>query len=200
MKDFDALQIIWHNQVTLPKVSHEDVFKKIRRTKNGLSNKLLLEIVGMSIAAITVLTVWWIIPFTMWTTHLAMLIFLSCCLYFIATMIDNYRQINYDKLIDKPDDYISYLKQYKQDRYLLNTRKYSIYSIVLSSGFLLYFIEISFLSPLWITALGLLFTSIWIAFSYLVLMRIYIKKEQSKLQGMIDNLERIQKQFEDNDF
>ncbi len=37
-----------------------------------------------------------------------------------------------------------------------------------------------------------------IAFSYFVSMRIYIKREESKLEEMIQNLERIQKQFENN--
>jgi hypothetical protein len=53
--------------------------------------------------------------------------------------------------------------------------------------------------PIWLTTLALVLTFTWIAYSYFVLMRIYIKKEESKLEGMIHNLERIQKQFEDND-
>jgi hypothetical protein len=199
MKDFEALKVIWHNQITLPKVSHEDVFKKIRKAKNGLSRRLLIEIIGMCIATIAILSIWWIIPFTMWTTHLAIIIFLACCLYYIIAMIGNYQQINYDKLINKPEDYINYLKAYKEKRYVLNTRKYRLYSIFLSLGFLLYFVEISFLLPQWLTILALLLTFSWIAYSYFVLMRIYIKREESKLEGMIHNLVRIQKQFEDND-
>jgi hypothetical protein len=114
-------------------------------------------------------------------------------------MIGNYQQINYDNLINKPEDYINYLKAYKEKRYVLNTRKYRLYSIFLSLGFLLYFVEISFLMPQWLTILALVLTFSWIAYSYFVLMRIYIKREESKLEGMIHNLERIQKQFEDND-
>lgn len=199
MKDFEAIKLIWHNQVSLPKVSHEEVFKKIRKTKNGLSRKLLFEILGMTLATIVIFSIWWIIPFSMWTTHLAIIIFLSCCIYYLITMISNYQQINHDSLINKPQDYINYLKAYKEKRYILNTRKYRIYSIFLSVGFLLYFVEISFLIPLWLTILTLTLTFTWILFSYFILMKIYIKKEESKLEGMIHNLERIQKQFEDND-
>ncbi|WP_395626913.1 hypothetical protein [Daejeonella sp.] len=198
MKDFEALKVIWHNQITLPKVEHEAVFKKIQKTKNGLSRRLLIEIIGMTLAATAILSVWWFIPFNMWTTHLAMIIFLACCIYYIIAIIGNYRQINYDKLIDKPEDYITYLKKYKQERYVLNTRKYRIYTIFLSTGFLLYFVEISFMTPTWVIILALIFTFSWIAFSYFISMRIYIKREESKLEEMIQNLERIQKQFEDN--
>lgn len=199
MKDFEALRVIWHNQITLPKVSHEDVFKRIRKTKNGLSSKLLIEIIIMGLAAAIISFVWLISPFKMWTTHLAMILILACCLYYIISLISNYRKINYDKLMDMPEDYITYLKKYKHDRNIFNTRKYTIYSTFLTAGFLLYFIEISLISPIWISIAALIFTAAWIAYCYFVLMRIYIKREESKLEGMIHNLERIQKQFEDND-
>jgi Ca2+/Na+ antiporter len=199
MKDFEALKSIWHDQVTLPKVGHEDVLKKIRKTRNGLSSRLLIEMIGMGIATAVITYVWIESPFKMWTTHLAMIIFIACCIYYILAMIDNYRIINDNKLIDKPEDYITYLKKYKHDRYIFNTRKYTIYSIFLTAGFLLYFVEISFMAPLWVTISGFVFTFVWIALCYFVLMRIYIKREESKLEDMIQNLERLQKQFEDND-
>jgi len=199
MKDFEALKSIWHDQVTLPKVGHEDVLKKVRKTRNGLSSRLLIEMIGMGIAAAILAYVWIESPFKMWTTHLAMIIFIACCIYYIVALIDNFRRINDNKLIDKPEDYITYLKKYKHDRYIFNTRKYTIYSIFLTAGFLLYFVEISFIAPLWVTFAGFVFTFIWIALCYFVLMRIYIKREESKLEDMIQNLERLQKQFEDND-
>ena len=106
MKDFEALKSIWHDQVALPKVSHEDVLKNVRKTRNGLASKLLIEMIGMGIAAAVLIYVWVASPFTMWTTHLAMIIFISCCIYYILAMISNYRRINYDKLLDKPEFYI----------------------------------------------------------------------------------------------
>lgn len=199
MKDFEALKSIWHDQITLPKVGHEDVLKKIRKTRNGLSSKLLIEMIGMGIATAVITYVWINGPFKMWTTHLAMIIFIAFCIYYIVVLIDNYRKINYNNLIDKPEDYITYLKKYKHDRYIFNTRNYSIYTVFLTAGFLLYFVEISFMTPLWVSLVGFVFTFIWIALCYFVLMRIYIKREESKLEDMIQNLERLQKQFEDND-
>lgn len=197
MKDFEALKSIWHDQVALPKVSHEDVLKNVRKTRNGLASKLLIEMIGMGIAAAILIYVWIASPFTMWTTHLAMIIFISCCIYYILAMISNYRRINYDKLLDKPEGYINHLKKYKHDRYIFNTRKYKVYSIFFTAGFILYFIEISFMTSLLITIMGISFTFLWISLCYFVLMRIYIKREEGKLEEMIQNLERLHKQFED---
>ncbi len=199
MKDFEALKSIWHSQVALPKVSLEDVLKKVRKTKKGLASRLLIEMIAMSIAAALLIYVWINSPFKMWTTHLAMFIFLACCIYYVLALIGNYRRIGTDKLLDKPEEYILYLKKYKHDRYIFNTRKYRIYSIFFTAGFILYFIEIAFLTSLWVTITGVVLTFLWIALCYFVLMRIYIKREETRLEDMIQNLERLQKQFEDTD-
>jgi hypothetical protein len=200
MRDFEALKDIWHNQVALPKVSHEDVLRKVRKTRNSLANKLLVESVGMLIATTMLSYVWMSSPFKMWTTHLAMMILISCCLYYLYMQIRDYYRIKDESLLlNKPEEYIEYLKKYKSDRYILNTRKYRIYTWFLSIGFLFYFIEIAFLASVWVTMIGAVLTSGWILFCYFVLMRRYIRKEEAKLEDMIGNLERLQNQFKSHD-
>lgn len=197
MRDFEALKDIWHNQVALPKVSHEDVLKKVGKARTGLASRLLFEMLGMALATVMLIYVWIEIPFKMWTTHLAMVIFTCCCLYYIVALIGNYRRITYENLLNKPGEYILYLKNYKHDRFIFNTRKYRTYSIFFTAGFILYFIELSFLASLWVTIVGIVFTFLWIALFYFILMRIYIRKEESKLEEMIQNLERLERQFDD---
>ncbi len=196
MKDFEALKNIWHGQAALPKVSHEDVLKKVRKTKKGLAIKLLCEMSSMAAATTGLTYIWLNNRFKLWTTHLAMIIFIICCLYYIFALIRDYRKIsNNTLLLNKPGDYIRHLKKYKHHRYIFNTRKYRIYSIFFSLGLILYFIEIAFLAPLWVSIAGASFTIAWLLFSYFVLMRIYIRKEDGKLEEMIQNMERLQKQF-----
>ena len=195
MKDFEALKSIWHNQVALPKVSHEDVLKKVSKTRTGLASRLLTEMVGMVLASAMLIYVWVESPFRMWTTHLAMVIFMCCCLYYITALIRNYRQITSGSLLDRPGEYIIYLKKYKHNRFIFNTRKYRMYSIYFTAGFILLFIEIAFLTELWVTITVIVFTFLWIILYYFVLMPIYIRKEESRLEDMIRNLERLEKQF-----
>ena len=197
MKDFEALKSIWHNQVALPKVSHEDVLKKVSKTRTGLASRLLIEMVGMVLASAMLIYVWVESPFRMWTTHLAMVIFMCCCLYYITALIRNYRQITYRSLLERPGEYILYLKKYKHNRFIFNTRKYRMYSIYFTAGFILLFIEIAFLTELWVTITVIVFTFLWIILYYFVLMPIYIRKEESRLEDMIRNLERLEKQFEE---
>ncbi|MEO8794344.1 MAG: hypothetical protein ABI390_02695 [Daejeonella sp.] len=200
MKDFEALKNIWHSQVELPKVSHSDVLKRVRKTKNGLANKLLVEVIGMGAAVAVIIFVWLTSPFKMWTTHLGMLIIIFCTLYYLYIQIRDYNAIKDESLLlNKPEEYIDYLKRFKHHRHVLNTRNYLVYTVILSLGFAFYFVEIAFLASFAITILAILLTVGWILFCYFFLMKRYMRKEESKLAEMIENLERLQKQFEDSE-
>lgn len=195
MKDFEALKDIWHAQLAAPKLSYEDIIKGIRKSKNGFANKLLIEIIGMLAAIVLFSLIWLNSPSMMWTTHLSLLIFLLCCFYYIFAQLRDYKSIsNSEHLLKQPEEYIAYLKQYGKKRYLLNTTKYTVYSIFIGIAFGLYFIEIYFSSPLWLTIAGIVATVIWFIICWF-LMRIYIRKEQEKLDEMVGKLENLEKQF-----
>lgn len=195
MKDFEALKGIWSGQVSEPKISGDDIIKSLKKSKNTFGNKLLFETAGMLAGVIVFVWVWISNPFMMWTTHLSLLILIICCIYYIFIQIKDYRSIsNSESLLKQPEEYIGYLKDYRHKRYVLNTRKYSIYSIFIGIAFALYFIELYFIAPLWQTAAGIAFTIGWFVVSWR-LMRIYIRREQERLYEMIENLERLQKQF-----
>lgn len=197
MKDFDALKDIWSGQVSQPRISYEDIIKGLKQVKRSFSNKLLFETAGMFSAVIILLWVWISNPFMMWTTHLSLLILIVCCLYYVFIQISDYRSItNSESLLQQPEDYIQYLKRYRKRRYILNTRKYSVYSIFIGIAFGLYFIELYFIAPLWQIIGGVAFTAAWFVICWR-LMRTYIRREQEKLYEMIEKLERLQHQFND---
>ncbi len=196
MKDFDALKDIWHGQLESPKLSYEDVFKGIKKSKSSFANKLLLESIGILAAIVFFSLIWYTSPSLMWTTHLSFFIFLICCFYYLSVQLRDYRSISSsENLLKQPEEFIAYLKQYSRRRYQLNTTKYTIYSIFIGIAFALYFIEIYFSSPLWQTITGVVLTVIWFTLCWFI-MKIYIRKEQEKLNEMIKKLERLERQFE----
>jgi len=197
MKDFEELKNIWQDQAERTKLSCEGILKKIRRSKRGFANKLLKETVGMLLVILVFAFIWIKTPFTLWTTHLSMLILIICCFYYLFVQFLDFRSIkNSELLLKKPDEYIDYLKSYRRERNILNTRKYSIYSIFIGIAFALYFIEIYLIAALWQTILGIILTIIWFMVCYFF-MRIYIRREEDRLGTMIKDLERLRKQFEE---
>lgn len=197
MKDFEELKNIWQDQAEQLKLSSESILKKIRRSKRGFANKLLIETMGMLLVILAFVFIWIKTPITLWTTHLSMLILIICCFYYLFVQFRDFRSIrNSELLMKKPDEYIDYIKSYRRERYILNTRKYRIYSIFIGIAFALYFIEIYFIAALWQTILGIVLTIIWFMLCYFF-MRIYIRKEEDRLGAMIKDLERLRKQFEE---
>ncbi len=197
MKDFEALKDIWNGQIELPGVNSEDILKNIKKNKRAFANKLLFEIAGMALVISLLLFIWTMNTFTMWTSHLSMAIFICCCLYYIISQLQDYREINNsDLLLKQPQEYIDYLKGYRKRRYLFNTRKYAVYSIFIGIAFGLYFIEIYSIAAIWQTLIGVIFTGAWFVICW-QLMKVYIKREEEKLDNMITNLERLKNQFAD---
>ena len=197
MKDFDALKNIWHGQAARPKMNYDDLLKQIKRSKNAVASKLLGETIGMAAVMLFFVSIWIFQPFLMWTSHLSLLILILCCFYYLFVQFRDYRSIsNSESLFQRPDEYISFLKKYQQHRYSLNTRKYAAYSLFIGLAFVLYFVEVYFAAPLWQAVSGAVFTILWFIICAW-LMRNYIRKEQDKLNDIIEKLENLGKQFKD---
>lgn len=195
MKEFDVLQNIWQDQQD-PKLDQDEILKRVKRSRNRLANKLLIEVLFMSFAIAVLSYAWYMIPFRMWTTHLSLLIFMACCLFVLFAQLSDYRRIHAEEdFLQKPELYIQYLKNFKQERHKLNTQKYLVYTLLLGLGLILFFVEIFFVSSIWLTIIGLSLSVGWILICYFWLMRLYIRKEEHYLNEMIEQLERLSKQF-----
>ena len=199
MRDFDEIKNIWQDQKE-PTLGHEEILKRVKRSKSRMANKLLLEVIAMSMSIAILSYAWFMIPFRMWTTHLSLLIFMGCSLFVLFAQLSDFRHIHEsNNLLDKPEDYIRDLKKYKQERHQLNTQKYRVYTLFLGLGLVLFFIEIFFVASIWFTVFGLGVSILWILFCYFWLMRRYIRREEEALSEMIEDLERLKKQFEEEE-
>lgn len=199
MKDFEELKNIWQEQPEHSRLSYEGILKKIRKSRHLFANKLLAETIAMLLVILLFSFIWIKTPFTLWTSHLSMLILIICCFYYLFVQFRDFRNIrNSELLMKKPDEYIEYIKSYRRERYILNTRKYRIYSIFIGIAFALYFVEVYFIAALWQTILGVLLTIVWFILCYF-LMRVYIRREEERLGTMINDLERLRKQFDEGE-
>lgn len=196
MKDFDALKDIWTGQVSEPGISFETLSKQVRKQSGSFSRKLMLEIISMTLALALLIGIWIYSPITLWSTHLALLILVCCCVYYLFNQIADLRSLRHHPYItQRSSEYIAYLKQYQRRRYIFNTRKYGIYSVFIGLAFALYFLELAFIAPLWQVLMGLSFTIAWFFICW-QLMRLYVRREQERLNSIVRKLERIQQQFE----
>lgn len=198
MKDFDSLVGIWNEQNTAPKLDYKEIISQYKINRNKLSTKIFIEILAMVIAmgiiAYSSLTA----NFNLWTSYLGIVVVIGCGLYFISIQILNLKRIaNSNTLFDKPKDHIAFIKKFRQQRYTQHTKDYNIYTLALSLGTALFFIEMAYkFDALYITTATLV-TLIWFAVYYFYFLKQYIKKEDQKFQEMVEDLERLDGQFKD---
>ncbi len=198
MKDFDSLVGIWNEQKTAPQIDYKEIINQYKKSREKLSLKFFQEILLMLPAIFIVVYLWINISFSFWTSYLGLSIVAGCCFYFIAIQLINIKNIvNSNTLFDKPQDHIKFLQKFRKSRYIQHTRNYKIYSIALGLGISLYFIEFFYSLNIWIM-LGIVAATIaWFSICYIYLMKIYINKEEKRFTEMIENLERLNNQFND---
>lgn len=199
MKGFDEIQQLWQGQAPEPNVSADAMLQRIKSNRTALTRKFFWQIVGVIIAVATLLWMGLTVNFSTWTTYLALAIMVACICYYFVNQLRDLRDIkNSENLLSKPQDYINYLKAFRKRRNRFNTRNYAIYEACIGLAFALYGIEMYFALPFWTFVGSIIFIALWFVVCHFVFMKQYIKNENTRIAEMIDNLERINKQFKDD--
>lgn len=198
MKGFEDIQQLWQRQEPEPNVSFEAILKRIKTDKNTLSKKMFWQIVAVGLAIVVLLWMCISVDFSTWTTYLAFAIMVGCICYYFFNQLDDYRKISgNDHLMSKPQDYIDYLKAFKQKRNRFNTWNYAVYETCVAVAFALYAFEMYFALPFWTFIGFIVFIVLWFLICHYIFMKQYIKHENARITEMITNLERIKGQFTD---
>ena len=197
MKGFEEIQQLWQGQTPEPNVSVDTILKRVKRDRTAFARKLLWQSIAVGISILVILWIGITINFSTWTTYLALAIMAGCIVYYFGNQLRDYKGINRSShLLAKPQDYIHYLRTFQQKRNRFNTRNYVVYEICIAGAFALYGVEMYFILPLLTFAGIVTFMVFWFLICHFVFMKQYIKSENTRIEEMIDNLERIKDQFE----
>lgn len=198
MKDFDSLVGIWNTQKTAPKVDYREIIAQYKTSRNKLSLRLTRDVLLMLVVLAIVAYVGFTSEFDFWTTYVGLGLILACCVYFVVMQLINIKNIaDSNTLFDQPKDHIQFLKRFRESRHIQHTRNYKNYTLFLSLGLILYFIEPFYKLNFLLTIVVFLMTVFWFIVSYFYFLKRYIQKEEYKFQEMLENLERLDRQFED---
>lgn len=197
MKDFEDIKRLWRVQSEQPIASYENLRQVILSKKNTYEKRLLVQFMGTVLATIGILFIWILVPFYTWAAHLSLLIVFFCVVYYMISQWKDYRLIKSAQYLNKPKEYILFLREYQARRYRFNTRNYRIYAGFILFSFVLFCVELSYYLSNYKLLNFITLSCIWFILCHQVFMRLYIRREQSKLQDMIEHLERLQSQFGD---
>ncbi len=151
------------------------------------------------LVAITLLAagIWVRTHFTFFTTKIGialMLMGLTVYTYLLYQKFNSLKKVN---PAATNQAYLSSMKKTEQHQIYMQTKGLSFYYITLSSGFAIYFYELTLKISL--TGVILIYTAtfLWMAVGWFIIRPRQIKKQKEKISAVIRSLEKLEKSFEE---
>ncbi|TDG35697.1 hypothetical protein EZJ43_11790 [Pedobacter changchengzhani] len=195
MQAFDQIQELWQKHEVEVKVSADEMLQQVKKEVGGIKFKSALNIIGMLVSLVAILSVWVFFHFESWTTHVGLGITAIAVLIYTLILYRDYKLIANNDITDHPQKFLNGLKTYQLNRYSLYNKLYWFYTIALSLGLIFYFIEVlsSFTIIQKSIAIGLTF--LWILFCSTLVRKKVMKREKQRIDLLIEKFERINGQF-----
>lgn len=195
MQEFDDIAALWAKHTVDVQISADRMLKQAKREVKALRLKSLLNVAGMVLAVLAMVTLWLIIPIQNWSTHLGLSIMIVAILVYAVILYNNYKIIAKHDFTANPNEFIMKLKSYQLVRLSLYNRLYWFYAIALSLGMSLYFIEILAHLSAVMQFVAIAFSFGWIVFCSTLIRKAVIKKDKERIALLVEKFERIGQQF-----
>lgn len=166
------------------------------KTENYRKKQLFCTALQMScliLSAIGIIFVWNMIDFEMITTRLGFIIILAAMGMYVYLYSRNINIIRKISPSTSNQEYLSALKKLQQQQLYMQTKGISIYFILLSLGFAVYFYEFVLRMSVLGGILSYGLTFFWMAVNWFFIRPRQIKKQNTKISKVIDSLELIEK-------
>lgn len=196
MKDFEQLKSVWHNQSEDDPVPVDVVLKQVKKEMGTMSRKLFWNIVAMAAAVISMFVVLFFFVFQRWATYLGIIILLMTMLIYFLIMLRDYRHIYRWNPMLNTSRFLQHIKGFQEKRANFYGWVFYLYLLLLSTGLLLFFIEILQSASLYFKIFTYSLTLTWFLICTFYLKQLIFKNEQEKINLIIERLERLQHQFE----
>jgi uncharacterized membrane protein len=199
MQDFDSLKNLWHQpgatelKTQLPvTMSNTSATTKMKLQKPHLHGTIALTLTGIFIAC---LGLFGHLNFTHWYTYAGMALISVTCFIQASVMYITYKKI---KSIDDTAAPVAHLKQweaYYDLRKKQNKWNIPVYYIALNIAMAVYMVEIFTGRPVLNVTIFTAVYIAWMLFAYFYLGKRNIKRENNRLQKIIDELKAIEGQL-----
>jgi membrane protein YdbS with pleckstrin-like domain len=196
MQEFDQIEALWAKHTVDVKISADDMLKQAKKEMNGMRTKSLLNIGGMILSVVAMAMLWLLYDVQNWTTHLGISIIIITILVYTAILYNNYKIISKVDFTINPNDFITKLKLFQLDRLTMYNRLYWFYTIALSLGAGLYFIEVLSHMELWMQVIVIVVSIGWMVFCSTLVRKAVIKKDKERIALLIEKFERIGSQLQ----
>lgn len=196
MQEFDHIEALWAKHTVDVTISAEDMLKQAKKEVNSIRTRSLLNIAGMCLSFLAMAMLWFLYDVQSWTTHVGISIIIMAIAVYTVILYNNYRIISNSDFTLNPNEFITSLKQYQVNSYAMYNRLYWFYTIALSLGMALYFIEILARMEFWMQTITVVVSFGWMIFCSTLVRKAVIKKDKQRIALLIEKFERISGQLQ----
>ncbi len=182
---------IWQNQQVDSNI--DTIIEKTKLENKKIRNKIIIQSSILFATAIYIIAIIYYFQPQMITTKIgAILSVLAIVIQLVANKRLIQKATNYE---NSNTEFLENLVLFKKQQEISQTKTMSIYYILLSLGILLYMIEYALrMKPIW-AILTYALTISWFAIGWFYFRPKQIKKQNQKLDAIIENLQNIKNQF-----
>ncbi|WP_343609749.1 hypothetical protein [Chryseobacterium oranimense] len=187
---------LWKQQ-TAEKPSIEELLGKLKGFKKENIRKLVATNILLIITCIFIGLIWYYYQPQMLTTKIGIVVVIVAMVIFLTTY--NQLFMNFYRLDNNltNNEYLQNLYLLKNRQKFMQTTMLNLYFILLFVGICLYMYEYTSRMKLIYAITTYVVTFAWIAINWFYLRPKTIKKQQAKINGLIDKFEEINNQLKD---
>jgi hypothetical protein len=198
MQDFDSLKNIWQqptpadkNPAMIP-IGKNSTTLKMKLQKQQLGGAVMLVLTAILIAAMAIFGGF---NFTHWYTYGGMVLICTVCLAQAGLMFSLYKKIsNIDETVS-PTAHLQQWEAYYDLRKKQNKWNMPLYYILLNIAMGIYLIEVFTGRPLVNVSIFIAVYIAWMLFAYFYLGKKNIRKEDIRLNSIVEELKLIERQL-----
>ncbi|SHH76578.1 hypothetical protein SAMN05421866_3703 [Chryseobacterium oranimense] len=187
---------LWKQQ-TAEKPSIEELLGKLKSFKKENIRKLVATNILLIITCIFIGLIWYYYQPQMLTTKIGIVVVIVAMVIFLTAY--NQLFMNFYRLDNNltNNEYLQSLYLLKNRQKFMQTTMLNLYFILLFIGIYLYMYEYTSRMKLIYAITTYVVTFVWIAINWFYLRPKTIKKQQAKINGLIDKFEEINNQLKD---
>ncbi len=196
MKDFDNIMDVWKQQKEVKIPDAVAIIQKAKKEQNSFTNKIILQ---ATILLLTIVALVWVgtaINFKMITTYIGLGLMCLCVLGFSIIRLYQMFKIKKIDFTQNPSLTLIELEKTYTFQQFVSNKVGLMYFILLNLAFVFYFIEVMQPMSLQLKLIVLTVYTSWMLFAYFYLGKKQKKKENERIQKMIDSIKEMEINYE----
>lgn len=190
---------LWSRQETELLPDTEDIIDKANQFKKKKLIQLYLMNLSLILTTAFIIWVWYYYQPEMITTKIGIVLTIVAMFSYLVVYNKIFPLLKQVDSQINSSQYLNQLLKLKEKQLFLQKIMLSIYFVLFSAGLGLYMIEYATRMPILWAYAAYAITLIWIAFNWFYLRPKSMKKQQRKINILINNFENLIKQFQSNE-